>query len=312
MQASSFTKCDHSWYPDSGATHHITPDSNNLVSNATYTGNAQVHIGDGTSLPIRSIGFSSFPSAFNSKIFSLKHLLYVPSIKKNLLSVSKFASDNKVFFEFFPSTCFVRDQVTHKVLMQGKLKDGLYAFDSPQFLSDNPHNLVDSAPTAEPAFSRPELDHSANNLFVKSFVSSKQTHNMLNLWHNKLGHPGQSVVKTIMSECNVPHINKMDFSFCSACCLGKIHNLPYISSKDESFQPLQLTHTDLWGPSSVPSINGYKYYILFIDDFSKYTWIYMLKNKSEAFDVFCHFKTQVELQLGHKIKNLQSDWGGRI
>lgn len=139
LQASSFTKCDHSWYPDSGATHHITPDSNNLVSNATYTGNAQVHIGDGTSLPIRSIGFSSFPSAFNSKIFSLKHLLYVPSIKKNLLSVSKFASDNKVFFEFFPSTCFVRDQVTHKVLMQGKLKDGLYAFDSPQFLSDNPH-----------------------------------------------------------------------------------------------------------------------------------------------------------------------------
>lgn len=88
-------------------------------------------------------------------------------------------------------------------------------------------------------------------------------------------------------------INRMQFSFFSSCCLEKIHNLPFPSSINESSTPLQLTHTDLRGTSFVPSISGYKYYILFIDDYSKYTWIYVLRNKLEATEIFCNFKTQV-------------------
>ena len=50
-------------------------------------------------------------------------------IKKNLLSVSKFAKDNNVYFEFFPNSCFVKDQITQVILLKGTLKNGLYAFD---------------------------------------------------------------------------------------------------------------------------------------------------------------------------------------
>lgn len=57
-------------------------------------------------------------------------------------------------------------------------------------------------------------------------------------------------------------------------------------------------------------MNGYKYYIHFIDDYSKFTWLYLLRTKSKAFNTFCNFKAQAELQLGFKIKSVQSDWGG--
>lgn len=50
------------------------------------------------------------------------------------MSISKFAKDNQVYFEFYPNTCFVKDQVTHQTLMVGKIRDGLYCFDPPQLV----------------------------------------------------------------------------------------------------------------------------------------------------------------------------------
>ena len=71
-----------------------------------------------------------------------------------------------------------------------------------------------------------------------------------------------------------------------------------------------MIRTDIWGPSPTLSTYGYKYYIHFIDNHSRYTWVYLLKAKSEALNSFRHFKTQVELQLGLKIKAIQTDGGG--
>lgn len=62
------------------------------------------------------------------------------------------------------------------------------------------------------------------------------------------------------------------------------------------------------GPSPNESLNGYCYYIPFIDHHSRSTWIYLLHNKSEAFQTFLNFKTKVELQTGHKVKAIQTDW----
>ena len=76
--------------------------------------------------------------------------------------------------------------------------------------------------------------------------------------------------------------------------------------------PLQLVHSDLWGPTTDPSYNGYKYYISFVDAFSRFTWIYFLKQKSDALEVFKLFKSQVELQFNHKLKVLQTDWVGEF
>ena len=92
------------WYPDSGASHHVTNVSQNIQQATTFEGPDQITIGNGQGLNINALGVSSFHSPFNSKIpLTFKNLLFVPSITKNLLSVSQFCKDNSVFFEFHPN-----------------------------------------------------------------------------------------------------------------------------------------------------------------------------------------------------------------
>lgn len=72
-------------------------------------------------------------------------------------------------------------------------------------------------------------------------------------------------------------------------------------------QPLQLVHTDLWGPSLTMSTHGYTYHMHFMDDYSKFTWIYPLKLKSEAFGVLKNLKRYVEKSFNTKICAIESD-----
>ena len=144
-------------------------------------------------------------------------------------------------------------------------------------------------------------------------VSDFKPHNgssTISLWHDKLGHPSFKIVQTVMSLCKLSKFNKiLPDSVCKACCIGKIHMLPFPTSIYEYQEPLQLVYSDLWGPSPVQSSNGYKYYVCFVDAFSRYNWIYLLRNKSNSFQTFQNFKAQAKLQLMFKIKCLQSDWG---
>ena len=75
-------------------------------------------------------------------------------------------------------------------------------------------------------------------------------------------------------------------------------------------EPLELIHSDLWGPAPTLSKDGYRHYVHFVDDFTRYTWIYPLKAKSEALQVFIQFHIMVERCIGKKLKCLQTDWGG--
>jgi histone deacetylase 1/2 len=89
--------------------------------------------------------------------------------------------------------------------------------------------------------------------------------------------------------------------------MGKAHQLPFTDSETVYDSALELVFSDIWGPSPAPAINGVKYYIVFLDSFSKYTWIYLLHSKSQAFEAFLQFKTNVELHLGTKLKAIQTD-----
>jgi transposase InsO family protein len=89
----------------------------------------------------------------------------------------------------------------------------------------------------------------------------------------------------------------------------KEKKLPFHASTRVSTFPLQLTHTEIW-TSPILSHTGFKYYIVFIDDFSRFAWIYPLHQKSEAFTIFTQFKALVENQFSTSIKQLQFDGGG--
>jgi hypothetical protein len=96
-------------------------------------------------------------------------------------------------------------------------------------------------------------------------------------------------------------------SICDACLRAKAHQLPYPVSTSRSTAPLELIFSDVWGPG-IDSFGRKKYYVSFIDDYSKFTLIYLLRHKSEVFKFFAEFQSLVERMLNHKILAVQFDW----
>ena len=89
-----------------------------------------------------------------------------------------------------------------------------------------------------------------------------------------------------------------------------MHNQSFPNSQFVASSPLELVHLDLWGPAPVNSFDGFRYYVLFVDHYTRFTWLYLLKSKSKAFIKFTHFKAIVETQFSAKIKIFRSDRGG--
>ena len=98
---------------------------------------------------------------------------------------------------------------------------------------------------------------------------------------------------------------------CSSCVLGKHHRDSF--DKHASWHasvPLELVHSDLCGPLPSTSFSSFKYFLTFIDDYSRPTWVYFLKLKTKVFNMFLAYKALVEKQSGHQIIKLRSDNGG--
>ena len=119
-------------------------------------------------------------------------------------------------------------------------------------------------------------------------------------------------LQNIISQYGLPTSSVNKIFSCDACMSSKSHRLPYSNSPHQTSKPLEVIHSDLWGPSPVISHAGNKYYVSFIDDYTKYTWLYPLKLKSDVLQVFIDFQKRIERHLNHKIVNFQSDWGGEF
>ena len=104
----------------------------------------------------------------------------------------------------------------------------------------------------------------------------------------------------------------MSHLHCEACRTSKSHKLPFSISVYKSTKPLELIHSDVWGPTPIHSHFGFSYYFVFIDEFSKYTWLFPLRRKNDVLSTFTEFRMKVENQLSAKIISFQSDWGGKL
>ena len=96
---------------------------------------------------------------------------------------------------------------------------------------------------------------------------------------------------------------------CDICKLAKQTRLPFSLSNNKSEASFDLIHSDVWGPAPITSYNGFRYFVIFIDDYSKATWLYLLKSKDEVFNRFQEFLNLVETQFNAKIKIFRSDNG---
>jgi hypothetical protein len=113
-------------------------------------------------------------------------------------------------------------------------------------------------------------------------------------WHSRLGHPALRIVRQVLSSHHLPINKNKTLQVCHACQLGKSHRFPFSSSSSRSSFPLDLIFTDVWGPAPKLSYNGNRYYVCFVDDFSKFIWLFPITFKSDVYKIFLKFQLFVE------------------
>ena len=123
----------------------------------------------------------------------------------------------------------------------------------------------------------------------------------LALWHARLGHASSFRVQQLASRGLLGSVSTENFDFVS-CQLGKQPALPFNTSESISTDIFDLIHSDVWEPSSVSSIGGSQYFVIFVDDYSRYSWIFNMKHRSELLQAYSNFAKMVETQFSKRIK----------
>ncbi|KAJ9543614.1 hypothetical protein OSB04_023321 [Centaurea solstitialis] len=263
---------DNNFYMDSGATRHMTFNQGTMHSLTPCNSNF-IQVGNGVVIPARYIGQCSFP--FSYWPLQLKNVLVSDKIIKNLISVRCFTVDNSVFVEFDLFGFTVKDFQTGRPL---------------QCCDSDHHDLYPVLPSSPP-----------------SALASANVAISFDTWHRRLGHPGAAVFQFLMS-CKFISCSGKTSSLCHACQLGKHCRLPFSVSSTKTSRVFELIHSDLW-TSPITSLSGFKYYVLFLDDFSHFLWVFPLRAKTEVFSTFKTFRAYVINQFKTDIQLFQCDNG---
>ena len=286
------------WWVDTGATRHICANKwmfktyQPLTNEVCYMGNSAVAkvAGKGTvALKLTS-----------GKELTLTEVLHVTEIRKNLISGSML---NKKGFR----QCFEAD----KFILT---KDGSYIGQG--YFCDNLFKMVATTviPGTEPYGANvTEASTSSDGKNVaqeaNEYVKFAYLPNSFNLWHGRLGHVNRKSLQKLISLDLLPKFNIDKQYKCETCVEAKLATASF-RSIERSSEPLDLVHTDVCDLKYVQSRGGKSYFITFIDDCTRYCYVYLMRSKDEAIDMFVHYKNEVENQLGKKIKMLRSDRGG--
>src|SRR5215216_103322 len=130
------------------------------------------------------------------------------------------------------------------------------------------------------------------------------------LWHCGLGHIGVKRMKKLHADGLFESLDYESFDTCEPCLMGKMTKTPFSGTMERATDLLEIIHTDVCGPMSVDAHGGYRYFLTFTDDLSRYGYVYLMKHKSETFEKFKEFQSEVENHRNKKIKFLRSDRGG--
>jgi hypothetical protein len=131
------------------------------------------------------------------------------------------------------------------------------------------------------------------------------------LWHHRMGHMSEKGMQILHKRNLLIDLKQIDLDFCEHCVYGKQKRVRFLRvEKEKKNERLELMHTDVWGPAQVSSLGGSHYYVTFIDDATRKTWVYCIRQKSDVFDTFKKWKALVENEIGKRLKCLRSDNGG--
>ncbi|GKB70716.1 ribonuclease H-like domain-containing protein [Tanacetum coccineum] len=129
-------------------------------------------------------------------------------------------------------------------------------------------------------------------------------------WHQRLGHPRGEVMCRLVSSNFISYNKDKPPVLCHACQLGKHVRLPFVSSSTVISSCFDIIHSDVW-TSPIPSLSGFKYYVLFLDHYSQFVWV-TLVNKSDVMSKFVLFRNYVRTQFKCESKSFQCDHAGEF
>eukprot|EP00253_Pinus_taeda_P025723 PITA_25723 len=283
------TNSEDIWFLDSGCNKHMT---GNIALFSALDQNVKSEVTLGTDSKISIMGKGEV------KIFTKKggkktiaDVYYVPGMRCNLLSIGQLV--HKGYNVFFKNdVCTIMDIAPSKrCIAEVKMtRNRMFPLRIRAYLK----NKEVIAEVTQEAFESVPKDENW-------------------LWHLRFGHlnfGGLNLLSRKGMVRGLPLIEKSD-SLCESWILGKQHRESFPSGKSIRVKvPLEIVHSDLCGPMQTPPLAGSQYFLTFIDDFTRKTWVYFLKNNSEVFEKFRNFKALVENQSGLHIKVLRTDRGG--
>jgi hypothetical protein len=275
---SSRTTTTDAWYIDSGASRHMTAVREHLTD-LTQCGDAEVVLGDDREVKVAGCGTVSFRRE-SLPPMTLIEVLYVPNLKKNLVLVSTIEEKGyEVLFRDGQVLLFPRGSSITSAKVIGTKHERLYKF-----------------------------------LFqpVRALIHSTSSNSDLcEIWHRRMAHLHHGALRVLREiVTGVPDFSSEHHELCKGCTLGKYTKTSFPSSDSRAARILDLIHSDVCGPMSSASLTGSLYYVVFIDDFSRKSWIFFMKTKGQVFSQFQEFKALVENQTGKKIRVLRSNNGG--
>ncbi|GJY81382.1 retrovirus-related pol polyprotein from transposon TNT 1-94 [Tanacetum coccineum] len=218
-------------------------------------------------------------------IVIIKRVYYVKGVNHNIFSVGQFC-DADLEVAFRKSTCYVRD-LKGNDLLTGSRGSDLYSITLQETTSPNPICLM-----------------------AKASLSQAW------LWHRRLSHLNFDTINLLSKNDIVTGLPKLKFvkdHLCSSCELGKAKRKSFQKkTTPSSKRQLQLLHMGLYGPIRVESINGKKYVLVIVDDYSRYTWTHFLRSKDETPKVLIEFLILIQRGLHAQIRTMRTDKGTKF
>ncbi|KAG8488067.1 hypothetical protein CXB51_018276 [Gossypium anomalum] len=246
------SKVSEEWILDSGCTFHMSPNRDWFTTYETVS-EGVVLMGNNASCKIAGVGTIKV-KMFDGVVRTLSDVRYVPELKRNLISLSTLDSKG---YRYTAESGVLKISKGSLVVMKGQRKTAkLYV-------------LQGSTVTGDAAV-----------------ASSSLSDDITKLWHMRLGHMSENGMVELSKRGPLDGQGICKLNFCEHCVFGKQKRVRFTRGIHNTKETLEYIHSDLWGPSRVPSRGGANYMLTFIDDFSRKVWAFFLKQKSDVFSAF--------------------------
>ncbi|KAF7810456.1 retrovirus-related Pol polyprotein from transposon TNT 1-94 [Senna tora] len=258
----------------------ISTSSNNMNQEKTY-GKNTVQLPDGS---IKTVIYTG--SVHIHQKMQLKNVFYVLEFNYNLISVNKLAIDSGLICLFNANKCVVQDPLNKEIVAVGVTEKNLYFLNKKDFVTqENKHVLGLKS------------DEQNNKHLDKSL-----------LWHERLGHPSNTVLSKLYFLQDTINTN----SVCDVCHEAKQTRLFFPLSDTHAETCFDLLHMDIWGPYKNASLSGAKFMLTIIDDCSRSVWTYLLQNKGQVVGVITTFLRYIKNHFNAKVKYVRTDNGSEF